>query len=103
MPIKSALKVQLPKATTSMVQDIMALKWAFPNSFHTIGSIRTDPNILTVQQAQWKVPIKYREQIVCTLNDVVKGGHSTCLLTYRVDIFAHPLQAWWYNPYRPQP
>ena len=43
IPIKSALKAQLPKATPpcsiSMVQDIMALRWAFPNSFDTIGNM----------------------------------------------------------------
>ena len=37
-------------------------------------TIRTDPSILPVQHAQWKVHIEYQEQIECTLNDMVNKG-----------------------------
>ena len=62
-----------------MVQDIITLSQDFPDSFNTIGnmSIRTDPNGAPVQHAQWKVPIECREQIECTLNDIVKKGMIT--------------------------
>ena len=84
IPLKSALKVQLTKATapcsTSAVQDIMALKWAFLDSSDTFGNmsgtytIRTDPSVLPIQHAPCKVPITYREQIECTLNGMVTKG-----------------------------
>ena len=55
IPLKSALKPQSTKATapcsTSVVQNIMALKQAFPDSFNTIGNmsstyiIRTNPTV----------------------------------------------------------
>ena len=80
----SAFKVQSPKVTspcaTAQVWDTMALKRAIPNSFDTINNmsrtytIRTDPNILPIQHAWQKVPIKYREQIECTLDDMVEKG-----------------------------
>ena len=63
-----------------MVQDIIALKQAFPASFDTIGNmsgtytIRTNPSITPIQHAQWKVPIEYQEQIEHTLNDMVNKG-----------------------------
>ena len=70
----------------------MVLKQAFSDSFNTIGNmsrtytIRTDATILPIQHAQWKVPIEYREEIECTLNDMVKKGViapvSQSLLTY---------------------
>ena len=68
---------------TAQVQDIMALKWAFPDSFDTIGNmsgtytIRTDPTILPIQHAQQKVPTEYWEQIECTVNEMVKKGVIT--------------------------
>ena len=63
-----------------MVQEIIALKWAFLASFDAIGNIsgtytiRTDPSITPVQYGQSKVPIEYREQIECTLSDMVEKG-----------------------------
>ena len=63
-----------------MVQDIIALKWAFPASFNTIGNmsrtytIRTDLSITPVQHAQRKVAIEYREQIESTPSKMVKKG-----------------------------
>ena len=83
-PMKSAFKAQSPPATspysTAQVQDIMALKRAFPNSFDTTGNmsgmytIRTDPNTLPIQNALHKVPIEYQEQIKNTLDGMVTNG-----------------------------
>ena len=77
-------KAQSPKVTspcsTAQVWDIMPLKWAFPNSFNTIGNmpstytIRTDPSAPLVQHTWQKVPIEYWEQIKCTVNDMVTKG-----------------------------
>ena len=84
---KLALKVKLSKVTSpctaTMVQDIIALKWAFPASFDTIGNmsrtytIRTDPRIVPVQHAWRKVPIEYWEKIEHTLDKMVEKGVIT--------------------------
>ena len=84
IPTKSAFKAKLTKVTSpcspSVVQDIIALKQAFPGSLDTIGNksrtyiIRTDPSITPVQHAQRKVPIKYWEQIEHTLDEMVEKG-----------------------------
>ena len=81
---KSALKVKSTKVTspcsTTMVQGIIALKQAFHASFDTIGNmsrtytIRTDPSVTPLQHTKMKVPIEYREQIECTLNEMVEKG-----------------------------
>ena len=86
-PTKSAHKAQSSQATspysTAQVWDIMGLKWAFPNSFNTIGNmsgmytIRTDPSILPIQHIQCKVPIEYWEQIENMLDDMVAKGVIT--------------------------
>ena len=66
--------------STAIVQDIIALKQVFPDSFDTIGNmsgtytIRTDPYVAPVQHAQWKIPIEYQEQIEHTLDDMVDKG-----------------------------
>ena len=84
IPTKLALKAKSTKVTSPcspfMVQDIIALKWAFPGSFDTIGNmsrtytIRTDPSVPLVQHAWRKVPMEYWEQIECTLNEMVEKG-----------------------------
>ena len=65
---KSALKVKLTKmnspCSTTVVQDIIALKQAFLASFNTTGNIswtytiRTNPSITPVQHTWRKIPIK---------------------------------------------
>ena len=84
---KSALKVKSTKVnspcSTTMVWDIIVLKWAFLASFDTIGNMsgtytsRTDPSVTPVKHAWRKVSIEYREQIECTLNEMVKKGVIT--------------------------
>ena len=82
---KSALKEKSPKATSachsSMVQDIIALKGAFPGSCDTIGNICLGPIpsrqtlvFPPVLHAQRKVPIEYWEQKEHTLNEMDKEG-----------------------------
>ena len=76
------------------------LKQAFPASFDNIGNIpgtytiRTDPSITPVQHTQRKAPIKYREQIECTLNETVKKGviMPVSLPTKWVSSLTHPPQ-----------
>ena len=80
-PSKSA-EVTTPPST-AVVQDIIAMKQAFHNSFNTIGNtcgtytIRTNPAITPVQHTLQKVPIEYQEQIECTLEDMVNKGVIT--------------------------
>ena len=84
---KSVFKVMLTKVTslcsTTVVQDIITLKQAFLISFDTTGNIsrthttRTNASITPVKHAQRKVPIKSREQIECTLDEMVKKGVLT--------------------------
>ena len=84
LKIKSHIKAKLTKVTspctTTMVQDIVTLKWVFLASFNTIGNmsgtytIRTNPSITPGQHSCRKVSIEYRDQIECTLNEMVKKG-----------------------------
>ena len=58
----------------------MALQQAFPDFFDVIGNMsvtydnRTNPQVLPVQHAQHKVLVEHREQIECTLNDMIEKG-----------------------------
>ena len=99
VPLKSALKVQLTKATapcsTSMVQDIMALQQAHPNSFDVIGNMsgtyanRTNPKVLPVQHARCKNQFKYMEQIECTVDEMVGKGVIVPVSWPMMGIFAN--------------
>ena len=91
-------------------QDIIALKWAFPDSFNTIGNmsgtytIRTNPSVTPVQHAWQEVPKEYQEKIECTLDYMVNKGVIAHLPADQVGIFPNiPQQAWWYNLHIPQP
>ena len=81
---KPALKVKSTKMTsptsTAMVQNIVALKQAFLDSFDTLENIsrtytiRTDPSGTPAPYAWRKVPIKHWEQIEYTADDMVSKG-----------------------------
>ena len=70
-PAKSSIKqpFQDHNATVKDVQDIISLKFAFPQSFDTTGNmpgvytIHLDPSVPPVQHAHRKVPIECRETL----------------------------------------
>ena len=103
-PILCCPEMESPPATsphsTVLVQDIIVLKRAFPDSFDTIGNmpgtytIRTDPSIPPVQHARHKVPIEYKEQIEKALDEMVLKGMITPASrpTGWVSSLTHPLK-----------
>ena len=94
---QSSTKATSPTSTT-LVQDIVTLKWAFPDSLDTIENIsgtytiRDWPKHCPCPACQRKTPIEYLEQIEHTLNDMVdKEVIAPVFSAYPVCIFPQPI------------